>query len=69
MEFFIKEFLQKDMRCGLSEKTINNVAKKNNFENYIIPVFSNQLAQDCELHKKKLSGRKILEVKLDGVGQ
>lgn len=65
--FFYKRILQKDMRCGLSEKTINNVAKKNNFENYTIPVFSCQLAQDCELHKKKLSGRKILEVKLDGV--
>ena len=65
--FFYKRILQKDMRCGLSEKTINNVAKKNNFENYLIPVFSCQLAQDCELHKKKLSGKKYLEVKLDGV--
>ncbi len=26
--FFFKRILQKDMRCGLSEKTINNVAKK-----------------------------------------
>ena len=26
--FFYKRILQKDMRCGLSEKTINNVAKK-----------------------------------------
>ena len=55
------------MRCGLSERTVNNVAKKNNFQNYIIPVFSCQLAQDCELHKKKLHGRKSLEIKLDGV--
>ena len=29
--FFYKRILQKDMRCGLSEKTINNVAKKNDF--------------------------------------
>ena len=65
--FFFKRILQKDMRCGLSEKTINNVAKKNNFEKYLIPVFSCQLAQDCEQHKKKLVGDKILEVKLDGV--
>ncbi len=29
--FFYKRILQKDMRCGLSEKTINNVAKKTIF--------------------------------------
>ncbi len=65
--FFYKRILQKDMRCGLSEKTINNVAKKNNFEKYLIPVFSCQLAQDVENHKKKMLGKKIIEVKLDGV--
>ena len=65
--FFYRRILQKDMRCGLSERTVNNVAKKNNYEHYIIPVFSCQLAQDCELHKKKLNGKKSLEVKLDGV--
>ncbi len=65
--FFYRRILQKDMRCGLSERTVNNVAKKNNFQNFIIPVFSCQLAQDCELHKKKLSGKKSLELKLDGV--
>ena len=65
--FFYRRILQKDMRCGLSERTVNNVAKKNNYEQYIIPVFSCQLAQDCELHKKKLNGKKSLEVKLDGV--
>ncbi len=65
--FFFKRILQKDMRCGVSEKTINNVAKKNNFPQYIIPVFSCQLAQDSDSHQKKLTGRKYLEVKLDGV--
>ena len=65
--FFFKRILQKDIRCGLSEKTINNVAKKNNYTNFLIPVFSCQLAQDCELHKKKLTGKKYLEIKLDGV--
>ena len=64
---FYKQILQKDMRCGLSEKTINNVASKNNFLKYTIPVFSCQLAQDCELHKKKLQEKKNLEIKLDGV--
>ncbi len=65
--YFFRRILIKDMRCGLSEKTINNVAKKNNFLKYFIPVFSCQLSQDSELHKKKLHGKKILEVKLDGV--
>ena len=65
--YFYKRILQKDMRCGLSEKTINNVAKKNNLLEYAIPVFACQLAQDSDSHKKKLSGEKILEVKLDGV--
>ena len=65
--FFYKRILQKDMRCGLSEKTINNVAKKNDFVEYLIPVFACQLAQDSELHQKKLTGEKVLEVKLDGV--
>ena len=65
--FFYKRILQKDMRCGVSEKTINNVAKKNNFLDYIIPVFACQLAQDSDSHKKKLTGKKFIEVKLDGV--
>ena len=29
--FFYRRILQKDMRCGLSERTVNNVAKKNSF--------------------------------------
>ena len=53
--FFYKRILQKDMRCGLSEKTINNVAKKNGFVNFN-SVFACQLAQDSELHQKKLTG-------------
>ena len=60
--FFYKRILQKDMRCGLSEKTINNVAKKNGFVEFTIPVFACQLAQDSELHQKKLTGEKLPEV-------
>ena len=56
---FYKRILQKDMRCGLSERTINNVASKNKFSKYTIPVFSCQLAQDCELHKKSLQEKKF----------
>ncbi len=65
--FFYRRILIKDLRCGLSEKTINNVAKKNGFEKFLIPVFQCQLAQDSEQHKKKLVGNKIIENKLDGV--
>lgn len=65
--FFYRRILIKDLRCGLSEKTINNVAKKNNFKKYLIPVFSCQLAQDSDHHKKKLVDKKVLEIKLDGV--
>ena len=65
--FYYRRILIKDLRCGLSEKTINNVAKKNGFDEFLIPVFQCQLAQDSEQHKKKLVGNKIIENKLDGV--
>lgn len=58
--------LIKDLRCGVSEKTINKMVEKIN-GNYIIPVFSCQLAHDGANHESKVSGRKIVEVKLDGV--
>jgi DNA ligase-1 len=54
----------KDLRCGISEKTINKVCKKTD---WAIPVFSCQLAQDSTEHAAKMKGRKRLEVKLDGV--
>ena len=54
----------KDLRCGISEKTLNKVLGKTNWS---IPVFSCQLAQDSNDHPAKLRGAKRLEVKLDGV--
>jgi DNA ligase-1 len=54
----------KDLRCGISEKTINKVCKKTD---WAIPVFTCQLAQDSTEHPAKMQGRKRLEVKLDGV--
>jgi len=54
----------KDLRCGISEKTINKVVGKTE---YRIPVFSCQLAQDSTDQPKKLTGIKRLEPKLDGV--
>ena len=61
-----RRILIKDMRCGTSETTINKIAGKIN-ENYVIPVFSCQLAHDGANHESKVAGKKLIEVKLDGV--
>ena len=61
-----RRILIKDLRCGTSEKTINKQVEKIN-ENYIIPVFSCQLAHDGANHESKVAGKKLIEVKLDGV--
>ena len=68
MELFLSKNSSKGYEMWGIEKTINNVANKNNFESFQIPVFACQLAQDVENHKKMI-GKKILEVKLDGVRQ
>ncbi len=54
----------KDLRCGVSEKTINKVVGRTEYK---IPIFSCQLAQDSTDQPKKLKGVKRLECKLDGV--
>ena len=59
-----RRVLIKDLRCGISEKTLNKVLGKTEWK---IPIFSCQLAQDSTDHPKKLKGIKRLEVKLDGV--
>jgi len=59
-----RRVLIKDLRCGVSEKTINKVCANSP---WAIPVFTCQLAQDSNDHPSKLHGRKRLEVKLDGV--
>ena len=61
-----RRILIKDLRCGVSEKTINKVLKA--FPGIApIPVFECQLAHDGANHEKKIVGRKLLEPKLDGV--
>ena len=59
-----RRVLIKDLRCGISEKTINKIVGRTE---YRIPVFACQLAQDSADHPKKLRGIKRLEAKLDGV--
>ena len=61
-----RRILIKDLRCGVSEKTINKVVEKK-YAQYAIPVFGCQLAHDSANHESKVSGKKLIEVKLDGV--
>jgi len=53
----------KDLRAGISEKTINKIVKKTE---YAIPVFGCQLATSCD-DRPEMRGNKRLEPKLDGV--
>jgi DNA ligase-1 len=61
-----RRILIKDLRCGVSEKTINKVVEKK-YASYAIPVFGCQLAHDSANHETKVAGKKLIEVKLDGV--
>ena len=61
-----RRILIKDLRCGVSEKTVNSVVGKK-YGKYTVPVFSCQLAHDGANHESKVSGQKLVEVKLDGV--
>jgi len=56
-----RRILIKDLRCGVSEKTVNKVAPGT------VPVFTCPLAHDSAKHEKKMIGQKQIEIKLDGV--
>jgi len=61
-----RRILIKDLRCGVSEKTVNKVLKA--YPNIKpVPVFECMLAHDGANHEKKITGKKLLEPKLDGV--
>jgi len=62
-----RRILIKDLRCGVTEKTINKVVEKHNAKDYAIPVFTCQLAHDSANHETKVTGQRLIEVKLDGV--
>lgn len=71
---FYRRILLKDLKCGVTESTINKVLEKAatteaDAKDYIIPVFSCQLAHDGAKppHDKKIKGKKLLDIKLDGV--
>ena len=61
-----RRILIKDLRCGVSEKTVNNVAKRMNLD-FRVPVFSCMLAHDGAKHPKKIKGDCLVEYKYDGV--
>jgi len=61
-----RRILIKDLRCGVSEKTVNNVAKRMDLE-FKVPIFSCMLAHDGAKHPKKIKGDCLVEYKYDGV--
>jgi len=64
---FYRRILIKDLRCGVSEKTVNKMAKKIKKDQYKVPVFECMLAHDGANHESKITGKKLVEPKLDGV--
>lgn len=62
-----RRILIKDLRCGVSEKTVNKVLKDRFDTIQPIPVFDCMLAHDGANHESKITGKKLLEPKLDGV--
>lgn len=67
--FWYRRILLKDLKCGITETTINKILEKEGAEakKFTIPVFSCQLAKNGEDHPRKIAGTKLLDVKLDGV--
>ena len=61
-----RRILIKDLRCGVSKKTVNNVAKRMDLE-FRVPIFSCMLAHDGAKHPKKIKGDCLVEYKYDGV--
>ena len=60
---FLAPVLRRDVRAGISDKTINKILKRTEFE---VPKFGCQLATNCE-GRPEMRGIKRLEPKLDGV--
>jgi DNA ligase-1 len=65
--YWYRRILIKDLRCGVSEKTVNNVAKKQKRKEFEVPLFTCQLAHGFEDNESKAKGKRYVEVKLDGV--
>lgn len=66
---FFRRVLLKDFKCGVTETTINKVLEKvgGRARDYLIPVFSCQLAKPAEDNPRYMRGPKLIDIKLDGV--
>ena len=64
---FFSRILRKDLKAGISEITVNKIAKKLKKPEYSVPVFEVMLAHDGANHESKITGKKLVEPKLDGV--
>jgi DNA ligase-1 len=60
---FLAPVLRRDLRAGVSDKTINKICKGTDYE---VPIFGCQLATNSE-GRPEMKGVKRLEPKLDGV--
>jgi DNA ligase-1 len=60
---FCAPVIRRDLRAGISDKTVNKICKKTDYE---IPIFGCQLATNSE-GRPEMKGNKRLEPKLDGV--
>ena len=60
---FCAPVIRRDLRAGISDKTVNKICKKTEYE---IPIFGCQLATNSE-GRPEMKGIKRLEPKLDGV--
>lgn len=71
-EGFYKRVLMKDLRCGVTESTINKAltalvkAGNKEAEKFLVPVFSCQLAHPRDKFEKLMKGKKLIDLKLDG---
>ena len=67
--FWFRRILLKDLKCGVDVKTINKVYAKTfpEYKEPLVHIFECQLAQDSTNHDQKMTGNKLISVKLDGV--
>lgn len=70
---FYRRILLKDFKVGMDVKTLNKALEgirklEPEASDFIVPVFSCQLAEDgnADAHVKKVKGRKLVDIKLDG---
>lgn len=61
LQVFVKKFVTKDLKLGISEKTVNKIYGKDT-----IPTFAVMLAESFEKKQDKVNGKFFITLKLDG---